>query len=747
MAIQVIGDRIFQIETEHTCYQIQADRHNILSHLWYGPKTGGQVMDYLQDYPDVGFAGSIADAGNDRTYSLDTRLQEYPCEGTGDYRISAAGLEDSRGLDLRYQGYEILEGRPPLEGLPGIRETDIPLQTLVLHLADKVTEVTCDLYYVVDEENDAIIRSARFENHSGRPVWLDRIASLSLDVHHGEPVDLITFTGRHNKERQFTRRRLEQGIVSAGSTRGTSSHQQNPAVILTGPDTTETNGWAVGAMLVYSGSFRADVEMDQLGQARLVMGINPYGFRWKLGPGEHFQTPEAVLIRSDEGLGALSRRFHRLIRQRLIPSRFKNRPRPVLINTWEAAYFNFDRKTILNIARQAADMDIDLLVLDDGWFGRRNSDNAGLGDWEVNEKKLEGSLQSLIEEVNAAGLDFGIWIEPEMVNEDSNLYRTHPDWVLKAPGRGPVRGRNQLVLDMTNPEVVDHLFQVFSKLLTDNHITYVKWDMNRSITDCWSHALPADRQKETAHRYILGVYDLYERLIQRYPQILFESCASGGGRFDPGMLYYAPQAWCSDDSDAGERLSIQYGTSYAYPLSSIGAHVSEVPNQQVYRNVPLHTRANVACFGTHGYELDLNSLAPEELEQVREQIRFMKDNRRLLQFGTFYRLSSPFEGNVTAWMVVSEDQTEAIVGWYRTLSHVNQPTSRIRLQGLHPDRQYTVMTEGRHPYRTHAPWGDELMHMGLITSDGLSGQVETRDKYYGDFDSRLYLLRAVTPAA
>ena len=286
MAIQVIGDRIFQIETEHTCYQIQADRHNILSHLWYGPKTGGQVMDYLQDYPDVGFAGSIADAGNDRTYSLDTRLQEYPCEGTGDYRISAAGLEDSRGLDLRYEGFEILEGRPPLERLPGIRETDIPLQTLVIHLADHVTQVTCDLFYVADEENDAIIRSARFENRSGRPVWLDRTASLSLDVHHGEPVGLITFTGRHNKERQFTRRRLEQGIVSTGSTRGTSSHQQNPAVILTGPDTTETNGWAVGAMLVYSGSFRADVEMDQLGQARLVMGINPYGFRWKLNPGE-----------------------------------------------------------------------------------------------------------------------------------------------------------------------------------------------------------------------------------------------------------------------------------------------------------------------------------------------------------------------------------------------------------------------------------------------------------------------------
>lgn len=685
MAIQVIGDRIFQIETEHTCYQIQADRHNIVAHLWYGPKTGGQVMDYLQDYPDVGFAGSIADAGNDRTYSLDTRLQEYPCEGTGDYRISAAGLEDSRGLDLRYEGYEILDGRPPLEGLPGIRETDTPLQTLVLHLADKVTDVTCDLFYVVDEENDAIIRSARFENRSGRPVWLDRTASLSLDVHHGEPVDLITFTGRHNKERQFTRRRLEQGIVSAGSTRGTSSHQQNPAVILTGPDTTETNGWAVGAMLVYSGSFRADVEMDQLGQARLVMGINPYGFRWKLGPGEHFQTPEAVLIRSDEGLGALSRRFHRLIRQRLIPSRFKNRPRPVLINTWEAAYFNFDRKTILNIARQAADMDIDLLVLDDGWFGRRNSDNAGLGDWEVNEKKLEGSLQSLIEEVNAAGLDFGIWIEPEMVNEDSNLYRTHPDWVLKAPGRGPVRGRNQLVLDMTNPEVVDHLFQVFSKLLTDNHITYVKWDMNRSLADRHSDHLPEDRQGEVHHRYMLGVYDLLDRLTKAFPDVLFEGCSGGGGRFDAGMLYYTPQIWCSDDTDPHERTLIQYGTSFFYPPDTVGSHVSASPNHQTGRLTSLETRAAAAMPGTFGYELDPETLDDLEREEIRGMNQLYRDLQPLIFHGRYDRLTSPDQG-MALWEISDDDRVLVQGLVYET--EPNALRRRVRLRGLDPEAVY-----------------------------------------------------------
>lgn len=685
MAIQVIGDRIFQIETEHTCYQIQADRHNILSHLWYGPKTGGQVMDYLQDYPDVGFAGSIADAGNDRTYSLDTRLQEYPCEGTGDYRISAAGLEDSRGLDLRYEGFEILEGRPPLERLPGIRETDIPLQTLVIHLADHVTQVTCDLFYVADEENDAIIRSARFENRSGRPVWLDRTASLSLDVHHGEPVGLITFTGRHNKERQFTRRRLEQGIVSTGSTRGTSSHQQNPAVILTGPDTTETNGWAVGAMLVYSGSFRADVEMDQLGQARLVMGINPYGFRWKLNPGESFQTPEAVLIRSDEGLEVLSLRFHRLIRQRLIPPRFRNRPRPVLINTWEAAYFNFDRKTILDIARQSADMDIDLLVLDDGWFGSRNSDNAGLGDWEVNEKKLQGSLQSLIEEVNAAGLDFGIWIEPEMVNEDSNLYRTHPGWVLKAPGRGPVRGRNQLVLDMTNPEVVDHLFQVFSKLLTDNHITYVKWDMNRSLADRHSDHLPEDRQGEVHHRYMLGVYDLLDRLTKAFPDVLFEGCSGGGGRFDAGMLYYTPQIWCSDDTDPHERTLIQYGTSFFYPPDTVGSHVSASPNHQTGRRTSLETRAAAAMPGTFGYELDPETLDDLEREEIRGMNQLYRDLQPLIFHGRYYRLTNPGQG-MALWEIADDDRVLVQGLVYET--EPNALRQRVRLRGLNPKAVY-----------------------------------------------------------
>ena len=404
--------------------------------------------------------------------------------------------------------------------------------------------------------------------------------------------------------------------------------------------------------------------------------------------------------------------------------------------------FDFDEDKLVSIAQKAKECGVELFVLDDGWFGARRNDRAGLGDWVANPDLLPNGISGLSKRIRELGLEMGLWFEPEMVNKDSDLYRTHPDWILEVPGRKGCHGRNQFVLDFSRKEVVDTIYTMMCNVLDDASLSYIKWDMNRSITDCYSSALPADRQKETSHRYILGVYDLYERLIQRYPKILFESCASGGGRFDAGMLYYAPQAWCSDDSDAIERLFIQYGTSYIYPISSIGAHVSEVPNQQVYRNVPIHTRGNVACFGTSGYELDLNSLSDVELEQVKEQIQFMKTNRELLQFGTFYRLSSPFEGNITAWMVVSKDKKNAIVGWYRTLSHVNQPVSRLFLTGLDPDLQYTIQTNGIHPYQEHRPYGDELMNMGLITSDALSGQVGEQDKYYGDFDSRLYQIHA-----
>ncbi len=477
--------------------------------------------------------------------------------------------------------------------------------------------------------------------------------------------------------------------------------------------------------------------MDTHDTTRVMLGIHPDSFDWKLEPGEEFQTPEAVMVYSDAGLNRMSQTFHKLYQKRLARGYWRDRPRPILNNNWEATYFDFTEDRLVEIASKAKECGVELFVLDDGWFGERSSDHAGLGDWTANRERLANGITGLPERIEDLGMKFGLWFEPEMVNKDSDLYRAHPDWILETPQRRASHGRNQYVLDFSRKEIVDCIYEMMAKILREAKVSYIKWDMNRSITECYSAALPADRQGEVFHRYILGVYDLYERLTSEFPHVLFESCASGGGRFDPGMLYYAPQGWASDDSDAVERLKIQYGTTYCYPVSSIGSHVSVIPNHQVFRRTPLHTRANVAYFGTFGYELDLNHLTEQEQEEVKRQIVFMKEYREVLQFGTFYRLSSPFEGNITCWMAVSEDRTQAIVGWYRVLCGVNLPYARIRLQGLDPELCYRNQETGESYY------GDELMNLGLITSDALSGQVEDPNADYGDFDSRLFIFKAI----
>ena len=518
------------------------------------------------------------------------------------------------------------------------------------------------------------------------------------------------------------------------SRRGNSSHEQNPFVALKRPCTTEESGEVIGFSLIYSGNFRIQAEVDTHDVTRITVGINPEGFDWKLEPGEEFQTPEAVMVYSCHGLNGMSQTFHRLYGKRLARGYWRDRPRPILINNWEATYFDFTEEKLLNIARKAQECGVELFVLDDGWFGARNGEHAGLGDWIANRERLPEGISGLSEKIEAIGMKFGLWFEPEMVNKDSDLYREHPDWILQTPGRNASHGRYQYVLDFSRKEVVDRIYEMMEKILSESKISYIKWDMNRSITECYSAVLPADRQGEVFHRYILGVYDLYDRLTAKFPEVLFESCASGGGRFDPGLLYYAPQGWASDDSDAVERLKIQYGTSMCYPISSIGSHVSVVPNHQVFRNTPLHTRANVACFGTFGYELDLNKLTGEELQEVREQIVFMKEYRELLQFGTFYRIKSPFEENETVWMSVSRDQKTALVGYYRVLNGANLPYSRVRLQGLNPDFLYENIYNGTEHY------GDELMNYGLITTDGSAGEIA--DAACTDFESRIYLLKA-----
>ena len=559
--------------------------------------------------------------------------------------------------------------------------------------------------------------------------------SMSLDLPDCDYV-WMQLSGAWARERHIKNRRLEQGIQAIDSRRGNSSHEQNPFLVLKRPGTSETQGEAVGFSLIYSGNFQIQAEVDTHDVTRITAGINPEGFDWKLDACESFQTPEAVMVYTEHGLNGMSQAYHRLYRSRLARGYWRDRVRPILNNNWEATYFDFTEERLLEIAAKAKECGVELFVLDDGWFGERNSELAGLGDWIANPERLPEGISGLSRKIEALGMKFGLWFEPEMVNKDSDLFREHPDWILQTPDRSVSHGRYQYVLDFSRREVVDRIHEMMRKILSESRISYIKWDMNRSITECYSAALPADRQGEVFHRYILGVYDLYDRLTREFPEVLFESCASGGGRFDPGMLYYAPQGWASDDSDAIERLKIQYGTSMCYPISSIGSHVSVIPNHQVYRRTPLHTRANVAYFGTFGYELDLNKLTEEEIGQVKEQIAFMKEYREIIQYGTFYRLVSPFEKNETVWMVVSEDQNTALVGWYRVLNGVNMPYSRVKLQGLRPD----VIYENEFSHTEH--YGDELMNLGLITSDVTSGEIIGDLVPCTDFESRIYVLKA-----
>ncbi|MGN0421313.1 MAG: alpha-galactosidase [Lachnospiraceae bacterium] len=676
---------------------------------------------------------------NDKTISLEHIKQEYGVYGTTDYRESAVEILQANGSrisDFQYAGHTITSGKPKLTGLPATyTEDDSEAMTLTLQLKDIVTGMELELLYTIFCKGGIIARSARFTNHGSESIHLTKAMSLCMDLPDYN-YDFLHFSGAWARERHLKTRKLEQGIQSVGSLRGHSSHEHNPFIILKRPTTDEFQGEAIGFSLIYSGNFLAQVEVDTHASSRVLLGIHPDTFDWKLESGESFQTPEAVMVYSDKGLNHMSQTFQKLYQKRLARGVWRDKARPILINNWEATYFDFNEDKLLEIAHKAKESGVELFVLDDGWFGGRRNEHAGLGDWIPNPDLLPHGIAGLSQKIEELGMKFGLWFEPEMINKDSDLYRAHPDWMLQTPQRNASHGRYQFVLDFSRKEVVDHIYQMMAKILDESHISYIKWDMNRSITECYSAILPADRQGEVFHRYILGVYDLYERLTSQFPEVLFESCASGGARFDPGMLYYAPQCWTSDDTDAIERLKIQYGTSYCYPISSMGSHVSVTPNHQLARTTPLHTRANVAYFGTFGYELDLNKLTKEEQSEVKEQIIFMKKYRQLIQFGTFYRLSSPFESNITMWMVVSDDKTEAIVGWYKILNTVNDSYTRIQLKGLDPDLCYENTITGKMYY------GDELMNLGLITTDVSAGEAYGDLEPGGDFDSRLYIFKA-----
>ena len=619
---------------------------------------------------------------------------EYPVQGNGDFRVKAlkAGFEgEVPALDLRFVSYEQGKGKYSLPGLPALFEAEAEeAETLKITLKDRVEEIYVTLFYGIFEKKNIITRAASIENRSGKNVVLKRALSLGLDFMEGD-MDLIHFYGKHAGERQFERRNLPHGITEISSSRGTSSHHHNPFVILCDRDTTEDFGNAYGISFIYSGGFRIQMEKDQVDGIRLVCGIDDEEFLWKLAPGESFVTPEAALSYSENGLTALSDQVQKAYHANLIRSPWKDKKRPTLVNNWEATYFGFDAEKLLKIAGEAADLGLDMLVLDDGWFGKRDDDNSGLGDWFVNEKKLGCTMKELVDRVNALGLKFGIWLEPEMVSEDSELYRMHPDWVLQIPGREPNRSRNQLVLDLSRKEVREYMKKFINDTLSCANISYVKWDMNRSVDNVYSAADPTLSQGAVRHKYVLGLYEVMEDMLTRHPDLLLEGCSGGGGRFDAGMLYYVPQIWCSDNTDAIERLRIHYGTSFGYPMSSVSAHVSVCPNHQNGRVTPFKTRGICAMQGSFGYELDLSKLSEEDKAEARRQITVYNENWELFQSGSYYRLNSPMENHdYTAWSYVSKDQRKASLSVIYTDLHGNPKPVRVKLKGLKKDASYDV---------------------------------------------------------
>lgn len=698
MAIWVQEDKgIFHLQSAGMSYVIGLVKGYPVHLYWGGRLRGDSNLD--------GLLLPVAHG------SLDRLPQEYPQYGTGDFRVPAyqAKLEDgSRITELRYSGYRVTEGKPSLAGLPSVYvESPQEADTLELILKDDYAKLTVTLRYTVYKELNVIARSVEFVNDGADTLQLQRALSASVDFPAAD-MDMVYLSGAWSREANITRRRLEQGSSAIQSRRGMSSHQHNPFALLSKSGADENQGEVFGFSLVYSGNFEAEAEVDSFRTTRFAIGLNSFDFSWQLMPGGHFQTPEAVMVYSGQGIGEMSRTYHRLYRTRLCRGQYRDKERPILVNNWEATYFDFNTDKLEAIAAEGAKLGIELFVLDDGWFGKRDADNSSLGDWVEDLRKLPGGLSDLAQRVNGHGLKFGLWVEPEMISPDSDLYRSHPDWCLHVPGRRRSEARWQLVLDYTRDEVRQYIFESLSRIFSSVPVTYIKWDMNRCLTEIGSARLPAERQGETAHRYVLGLYELLERLTAAFPHILFESCCSGGGRFDPGMLYYMPQTWTSDDTDAVERLKIQYGTSLIYPVSAMGAHVSAVPNHQVGRITPLSFRGDVAMSGNFGYELDLTKFTPEEKELAKAQVANYKEIRSLVQQGNLFRLESPFEGNDTAWMFVSEDQREALVYYFRVLAMPHPPRRMLLLSGLNPDFDYRIEGSGE------VYGGDCLMQAGLL---------------------------------
>ena len=684
--------RTFTLNTKNSTYQMQADSFGYLLHLYFGQRTSG-LVDWGIVPADRGFSGSPYDAGGDRTYSLDYMPQEYPSQGTGDFRSPSLIVRDKNGTcgaDLRYSGHEILTGKYALPGLPAVYSGD-ESETLIITLKNHRLGLSVKLLYGVLPDKDIITRSAIVRNEGNENITVHKLGSSCLDFMHGR-FDLITFYGRHAMERQFDRQELHHGSHIVGSRRGMSSHQYNPFMILADHDATETSGRCWAMQFVYSGGFEAEAELSQYGQTRMIMGLSQEKFAYGLAPGEEITAPEVIMTFSNNGLEQLSHNLHACIRENICRGKFRDISRPVVLNSWEAFMMDFDGKKILDTAESAASLGAEMFVLDDGWFLNRNDDYRALGDWTPDTQKLGCSLDTLVKGINALGLKFGLWVEPEMISEDSNLYREHPDWAMIIPGEKPVLGRSQLVLDLSRKEVREYIYHSVSSLLEQANIEYLKWDYNRSINEVYSHATS---NSKVLYDYMLGLYDVLERLNTNYPNVLIEGCAGGGGRFDAGMLHYTPQIWCSDNTDALDRLYIHYGTSFGYPASSIGAHVSVCPNQQTGRITPLKARYTASMTGAFGYELDPRILTQEEREEIIAQIRQYKQDRKIIASGKYYRLSNPHEEAFCAWEYVSHDGVDVIVNAVVPQNHGNMPPLYVVPRGLTPGTVYQDTQTGK----------------------------------------------------
>ena len=769
----------FHLQSATTSYIFKVNQAGHLVHLYYGAR-----LEHQSDFSSLakGYScetGSTVMYSVKPPYSMEHTLYECPFCGKGDFREPALDLvfaDGSHLIDLKYQDHEIIKGKYDIPGLPSSYGKKVT--SLVVHLKDAGKRLLVTLSYAVFEEANVITRTVAIQNLSDSQLELTKVMSLSWD-HFESDFEAITLDGAWARERHLSLHTLDSGVFYVDSKRGTSSASYNPFLCLKKASCDDQQGECYGFSLVYSGNHRFSVERNPFGLLRVQCGINPFDFRWYLKPQEVFYAPEAVLTYSQEGLNGMSQNFHKFIRENIVRGKFQFAERPVLINNWEATYFKFNSRKLLSIAKEAKKLGVELFVLDDGWFGHRNDDTSSLGDWEVNTKKIHGGIEKLSQQINNIGLKFGLWVEPEMISYDSELYKAHPEWLIRHPLHEPSLGRHQVMLDLANPAVVEYLFKTLSAVFDSGKIEYVKWDFNRNISDVYSNYLKPQEQQAYVHRYYLGYYHLLAQLVKKFPAILFEGCASGGNRFDLGTLCYMPQIWCSDDQDPYERWLTQYGTSLLYPPSVIGAHVSANTNHQMFRKTSIETRFNVAAFGLLGYELDLTALSPIEKKSVKNQIEFYKQHRQLLQYGTFYRTLNPFTGNQCGFEVVSTDGKEAILGNYQTLAVPYPGLDKLKVYGLSPKATYhlsnrlqfiNIKTFGtlinyvspvkikeehflqnvaakRYEFKNETEdldiTGHQLQTWGFYPKHQFTGTGLTPDvRIMGDFGSRLYLLKA-----